>query len=387
MALANRDRPLAWARPGTAFMRPVHIGERELVFASHFFWPALAALPLLPSLYAALHGRRLPVGSRQWLIVIGVAAVFLAVVVVLFLFRESLVIDLERLSYTHRRGYWFIPMTRQGSVHEFQTVALDVPAAGRKGGTTWVASLQFMAPNRRITVANFSDGGKAYAFVEGLARRLDLPVLDRTGAEERTTSLSRIDAPLAPRAGLAPPRIDAPPAAGIRLAGDAPHRRITLPAMGVNLGVLFLAILPVLLIWLAMTRPPALDAVAAARAAHRHLRPHVAIDPWLWTTTLYSLAGLCVAYLVLLCAARWHIRERGDSIVATSRVLGINLRRRRFRKDEILAVELRPAPAGRAMLYDLHIRARRRLLIIGTTLREDSARWLEQAVLAMLEAR
>jgi hypothetical protein len=244
-----------------------------------------------------------------------------------------------------------------------------------------------MAPDKRITVANFSDGGKAYAFVEDLARRLDLPVLDRSGAEERTTSLSRLDAPLAPRAGLAPPRIDAPPAAGIRLTGDAPHRRITLPAMGVNLGVLFLAALPALLIWLAMTPPPALDAAAAAHAAHRHLRPHVAIDPWLWTMTLYTLAGLCLAYLVLLCAARWHIRERGDSIVATSRALGINLRRRKFRKDEVLAVELRPAPAGRAMLYDLQIRARRRLLIIGTTLREDGAKWLEQAVLAMLEAR
>ncbi|HKW53413.1 MAG TPA: hypothetical protein VJO12_06960, partial [Stellaceae bacterium] len=119
----------------------------------------------------------------------------------------------------------------------------------------------------------------------------------------------------------------------------------------------------------------------------RHLRPHVAIDPFLWTATLYTLAGLCVAYLVLLCAARWHIRERGDSIVATSRALGLSLRRRKFRKDEILAIELRPAPAGRTMLYDLQIRARRKLLIIGTTLGEDAAKWLEQSVLAMLEAR
>lgn len=386
MASAKRDRLPAWARPGSAFMRPLYIGEREMAFASHFFWPALAALPLLPSLYAALHGRRLPIGSRQWLVVIGVAAVFLAVVLLLFLLRESLAIDLERLSYAYRRGHWLSPTTRHGSLHEFQSVALDT-LAGRKSRTIWIASLQYMAPDKRITVANFSDGGKAYAFVEDLARRLDLPVLDRTGAEERTTSLSRIDAPLAPRAGLAPPPIDAPPAAGIRLTGDAPHRRITLPAMGVNLGVAVIAVLPALLIWLAMTPLPARDTAAAAHAAHRHLRPHVAIDPFLWRTTLYVLAGLCIAYLVLLCVARWHIRERGDSIVATSRALGINLRRRKFRKDEILAVELRPSPAGRAMLYDLQIRARRKLLVIGTTLREDSARWLEQSVLAMLEAR
>ncbi|HWG78668.1 MAG TPA: hypothetical protein VN681_02785 [Stellaceae bacterium] len=385
MASAKRDRLPAWARPGSAFMRPLYIGEREMAFASHFFWPALAALPLLPSLYAALHGRRLPVGSRQWLVVIGVAAVFLAVVLLLFLLRESLAIDLERLSYAYRRRHWLSPTTRHGSLHEFQSVALDT-LAGRKSGVIWIASLQYMAPDKRITVANFSDGGKAYAFVEDLARRLDLPVLDRTGAEERTTSLSRIDAPLAPRAGLAPPPIDAPPATGIRLTGDAPHRRITLPAMGVNLGVAVIAILPALLVWLAITPLPARQA-AAARAAHRHLRPHVAIDPFLWRTTLYVLAGLCVAYLVLLCVARWQIRERGDTIVATSRALGINLRRRRFRKDEILAVELRPSPAGRAMLYDLQIRARRKLLVIGTTLREDGARWLEQSVLAMLEAR
>jgi hypothetical protein len=387
MASAKRDRLPAWARPGSAFMRPLYIGEREMAFASHFFWPALAALPLLPPLYAALHGRRLPVGSTQWLAVIGVAAIFLAAVLLLFLFRESFGIDLELLRYTHRRGFWLSPTTRHGSLHEFQSVALDT-LAGRKSGTLWIASLQYMAPDKRITVANFSDGGKAYAFVEDLARRLDLPVLDRTGGEERTTSLTRLDAPLAPRAGLAPPRIDAPPGSGgIRLTGDAPHRRITLPAMGVNLGVLFLAILPALLIWLAMTPLPARQVAAAAHAAHRHLRPPVAIDPWLWTTTLYTLAGLCVAYLLLLSVARWHIRERGDSIVATSRALGINFRRRKFRKDEILAVELRPNPAGRTVLYDLQIRARRKLLIIGTLLGEDSARWLEQSVVAMLEAR
>ena len=386
MARAKRDRLPAWARPGTAFMRPLYLGEREMAFASHFFWPALAALPLLPPLYAALHGRRLPVGSREWLVVTALAGVFLAVVLLLFLFRESLGIDLELLRYTHRRGFWLSPTTRQGSLHEFQSVALDALAA-RKGGTIWIASLQYMAPDKRITVANFSDAGKAYGFVEDLARRLDLPVLDRSGMEERTTSLSRIDAPLAPRAGLAPPPIDAPPAAGIRLTGDAPHRRITLPAMGVNLGVALIAILPALLVWLAMTPLPARDAVAAAHAAHRHLRPHMVIDPVLWRGALYALAGLCVAYLVLLCAARWHIRERGDSIVATSRALGINFRRRKFRKDEILAVELRPSPAGRTMLYDLQIRARRKLLTIATTLGEDSAKWLEQSLLAMLEAR
>jgi hypothetical protein len=102
---------------------------------------------------------------------------------------------------------------------------------------------------------------------------------------------------------------------------------------------------------------------------------------------LYTLAGLCVAFLVLLSAARWQIRERGDSIVATSHALGIRLRRRKFRKDEIVAVEIKPAPAGRATFYDLQIRARRKLLIIGTTLREDSARWLEQSLLSMLTAR
>jgi hypothetical protein len=227
MASAKRDRLPAWARPGSAFMRPLYIGEREMAFASHFFWPALAALPLLPSLYAALHGRRLPVGALQWLVVIGVAAIFLAVVLLLFLFRERLAIDLERLSYAYRRGHWLSPMTRHGSLHEFQSVALDA-LARRKSSTIWIASLQYMAPDKRITVANFSDGGKAYAFVEDLARRLDLPVLDRTGAEERTTSLSRIDAPLAPRAGLAPPASGSP--ATRRIGASRCRRWASIPA-------------------------------------------------------------------------------------------------------------------------------------------------------------
>ncbi|HEX9491109.1 MAG TPA: hypothetical protein VF930_12535 [Stellaceae bacterium] len=389
-ASTDRDRPYAWARPGTAFMHPKLSGERVLAFSSHYLWPALVALPVLPSFYAAVHGKRLPFGSIEWFAVIGVGGVFLAVSLLLFLFRESLVLDLEGWIYTHRRGYWPHLTTQQGSLNEFQAVALDVPPARRKGGTIWVASLQFMAPNKRIAVANFSGGSKAYAYVDELARKLQLPVLDRTGEDERTTRLSQIDTPIVARTGLAPRRIDAPPIPRIRLSGDAPHRLITLPAPGVNLGVVFIAALPALLIWLGATALTEGDAPAAARAAHRHLRqqiPHATLSPWLWTTALFTLAALCVAFLVLLCAARWQIREHGDSIVVTSRALGIRLRRRRFRKDEIVAIELKPTPAGRAMLYDLQIRARRKLLLIGTTLGEDSAKWLEQALLSMLAAR
>jgi len=385
-AAADRDRPDAWARPGTAFMRPTWSGERALAFSSHYLWPALVALPVLPSFYAAFHGKRLPFGSIAWVLVVGVGGVFLAVSLLLFLYRESLVLDLAGWIYTHRRGYWPNLTTRQGSLNEFQAVALDVPPARRKGVATWVASLQFMAPDKRIAVANFSGGSKAYAYVDELAGKLHLPVLDRSGQDERTTRLSQIGAPLVARAALAPPRIDAPPTPRIKLSGDAPHRLIALPAQGVNLGVVVIAALPALLIWLGATA----GGDGAAAAARRHLRqqlPHAALSPQLWAATLFTLAGLCAAFLVLLCAARWQIRERGDSIVVTSRALGIRLRRRKFRKDEIVAIELRPTPAGRATLYDLQIRARRKLLTVGTTLREDSAQWLEQALLSMLAAR
>jgi len=386
---ADRDRPYAWARPGTAFMRPKLSGERVLAFSSHYLWPALVALPVLPSFYAAFHGKRLPFGSIEWFAIFGVGGVFVAVSLLLFLFRESLELDLEGWIYTHRRGYWPNLTTRQGSLNEFQAVALDVPPARRKGGTIWVASLQFMAPDKRIAVANFSGGSKAYAYVDELARKLHLPVLDRSGEDERTTRLSQIDTPIVARVGLASRRIDAPPTPRISLSGDAPHRLITLPASGVNLGVVLIAALPALLIWLGATAVTEGGAPAAARAAHRHLRqiPHAMLSPALWATALFTLAALCVAFLVLLCAARWQIRERGDSIVVTSRALGIRLRQRKFRKDEIVAIELKPTPAGRATLYDLQIRARRKLLIVGTTLGEDSAKWLEQALLSMLAAR
>jgi hypothetical protein len=381
-----RDRPFAWARPGTAFMRPTRRGEGDLAFSSHYLWPLLVALPVLPSFYAAFHGKRLPFGSIAWLLVIGVGGAFLAASLLLFLFRESLILDLERGTYTHCRGYWPNPATRHGSLHEFQSVALDVVPARRKGGPTWVAVLQFMAPDKRIAIANFSDASKAYDYVDRLARKLDLPVLDRSGEEERTISLSQIDKPVVARAGLAPSRIDAPPTQRIRLSGDAPHRLITLPALGINLGVVLIAALPALLIWLGATAAPESTAPAAARAVHRHLA-HATLSPALWTGALFTLAGLCVAFLILLCAARWQIRERGDSIVVTSQALGIRLRRRKFRKDQIVAVELRPTPAGRRTLYDLQIRARRKLLTVGTTLGEDSAKWLEQALLSMLAAR
>jgi hypothetical protein len=389
-ASTDRDQSFAWARPGTAFMHPKLSGERVLAFSSHYLWPALVALPVLPSFYAAFHGKRLPFGSIEWFAVIGVGGVFLAVSLLLFLFRESLILDLEGWIYTHRRGYWPHLATQQGSLNEFQAVALDVPAARRKGGTIWVASLQFLAPDKRIAVANFSAASKAYAYVDELARKLQLPVLDRSGEDERTTRLSQLDTPIVARVELASRRIDAPPDRRIRLSGDAPHRLITLPALGVNLGVVLIAVLPALLIWLGAKASMESGAPAGARAAHRHLSQHipqVALSPALWTTMLFTLAGLCVAFLVLLCVARWHIRERGDSIVVASRALGIRLRQRKFRKDEVVAIELKPTPAGRATLYDLQIRARRKLVLIGTTFGEDSAKWLEQALLSMLAAR
>ena len=389
MAAADRDQSFAWARPGTAFMHPKPTGERVLAFSSHYLWPALVLAPVLPSFYAAFHSKRLHAGSIEWLAVIGVGVVLLAVPLLLFLFRESLTLDLEGWTYTHRRGFWPNLATREGSLNEFQAVALDVPRARRNGGTIWVASLQFMAPDRRIAVANFSGAGNAYAYVDELARKLKLPVLDRSGADERTTRLSQIDAPIVARAGLASRRIDAPPNPRMRVTGDAPHRLITLPSLGINLGVIVIAVVPALLIWLGWTASMESAAPAAARAA-RHLRAHVApatLDPALWRGALFTLAALCVAFLVLLCTARWHIRERGDSIVVTSRALGIRLRRRKFRKDEIVDLELKPTPVGSATLYDLQIRARRKLLILGTTLREDSAKWLEQALLSMLAAR
>ena len=76
-------------------MRPTRSGERELAFSSHYLWPVLVALPVLPSFYAAFHGRRLHFGSVEWFLVIAVGAAFLAVSLLLFLFRESLVLDLE----------------------------------------------------------------------------------------------------------------------------------------------------------------------------------------------------------------------------------------------------------------------------------------------------
>src|SRR5260370_13811988 len=121
---ADRDRPYAWARPGTAFMRPKLPGERVLAFSSHYLWPALVAVPVLPSFYAAFHGKRLPVGSIEWFAVMVIGGGFLVVALLLFLYREALVIDRAKLTYIHRRGYWPRLPTRPGRLPHIQTIPL-----------------------------------------------------------------------------------------------------------------------------------------------------------------------------------------------------------------------------------------------------------------------
>src|SRR5260370_41397513 len=114
---ADRDRPYAWARPGTAFMRPKLPGERVLAFSSHYLWPALVALPVLPSFYAALHGKRLPFGSIEWVLVIGLGGAFLAAPLLLLLFPERPGPHLAGSLSQHCRRHWPHPTTAPGSPH------------------------------------------------------------------------------------------------------------------------------------------------------------------------------------------------------------------------------------------------------------------------------
>ncbi|HEX7967118.1 MAG TPA: hypothetical protein VF502_02775 [Stellaceae bacterium] len=387
---AGRDRDRGRASRGTGFMHPTAHDEQELWFSTSYLWPFLLLLPAVVCYYAALTRYRLPFLSTQWLFVLAIGTVFLVAAAFFLLFRESLVLNLANHSYAHRRGYWPNPTTREGPLNEFQAVALDPRPARGKEAPSWVVSLQFLDPARRIGIASFSGGAKnAYAFANELALKLHLPVLDRSGGEDQTTAWSEIDTPLVARPRLAPSSLTAPPSGEIRLSGHAPDRLIELPPIGINLGVVFLAALPAIMIWLGYVALTQSNGRPMVQAVHRQLHQqvqHPVLSPWAWAIAMFALAGLCIACLLFLCVARWQIRETADSIVVTSRAFGLRLRRRAFRKNEIVAIELKPTPAGRSVLYDVQIRSSGKLLTLGTTLTQDGAKWLEQAMLSMLVA-
>jgi hypothetical protein len=177
----------------------------------------------------------------------GLLGLHAAVGLLLITVRDDLRLDLVSRRYVRRNGFWLAARVMEGSVDEIDAVLLDREEHARSDSSrhdlVWVVRLPL--PPQNIQVSVFASRGEAdaYARAEALAKKLNIPLRDRTDQTERVIAPAHLDEPLVDRlARSTPGTVPAgggpvgPPPAGSRIAYDPvpSRRRIVLPASGVG---------------------------------------------------------------------------------------------------------------------------------------------------------
>jgi len=360
---------LTGRRPGVrkAAMRIARTGDDGVTFALWPWWPAFALFWLLPVI-AALAGAKTPAQSTFLALAAGVAAL---IALFLLLRRETLTLDLLDRSYRYCRGLWPKLETKEGALSEFKSLALDVLVEpGSKGGeiVTWIVSLR-LADDATIPIMNAGSEAFAYRHLADLAKRLNLPVLDRTGPTERLIAPSDIDRPLADQERSAPLAAsrhfpDPPAGSAITVSGEAPERTIILPRSGYRFHYLMAALMPLFpALWTRTLTKPAFS------------------FPFLIASGVFALIGVIAAF------THREIAETAEDVTVGTWLLGVPLLRRRYAKRDITASEIKPVPTRGTPLSELQLRTAAAVLNIRSArLSMNELAWLAAALRAMLAA-
>ena len=348
-------------------MRITHAGDDGVTFALWPWWPAFALVWVLP-IIAALAGAKTPGQSIFLALAAGVAVL---IALFLSLRRETLTLDLLARSYRYCRGPWPKLETKEGALSDFKSLALDVLVEpGSKGGeiVTWIISLR-LADDAAIQIMNAGSETFAYRHLADLAKRLNLPVVDRTGPTERVIAPADIDRPLADQGRSAPlpaSRLfpDLPAGSAIAVSGEAPQRTITLPRSGYRFHYLVAALMPLLPAWWTRTlTKPAFS------------------FPFIVASGLFALVGIVAAL------THREIDETAEDVTVGTWLFRVPLLRRRYAKREITAIEIKPVPTRGSFRSELQLRTAAAVLDIRSErLSADELGWLAAAVRAMVAA-
>ncbi|HUH83519.1 MAG TPA: hypothetical protein VLX85_02855, partial [Stellaceae bacterium] len=356
-------------RPGVrkAAMRVARAGADGLTFALWPWWPAFSLFWLRP-ITGALAGAKTPAQSIFLALAAGIA-VFIALF--LSLRRETLTLDLLDGSYRYRRGLWPKLETKEGALSEFKSLALDVLVEpGSKGAeiVTWIISLH-LADDATIALTNDGSETLAYRHLADFAKRLNLPVLDRTGPTERVIAPADIDRPLADQersAPLATSRLfpDPPAGSAIIVSGEAPQRTIILPRSGYRLHYLMAALMPLFPPWWTRTLT----------------KPGFSL-PFMIASGLFALIGVVTAL------THREIAETADDVTVGRWLFRMPLLRRRYAKREITAIDIKPVPTRGTPRSELQLRTAATVFDIRSVrLSADALAWLAAALRAMVAA-
>lgn len=371
-------------------LKRVRETEREIRVTGRWGLASVATFALAGVGLAA--GCTIEFSVWRWLFLGGSGLVF-ALGVMAIRWREDLALDLASRTYRWRRGYLPRLTTRTGSFEDLDAVVLAIdllPGDGqRQPIPNWVVSLTFKGAAERMELTRFQREAPGYARARELARKLGLPLTDETSGRAVTTATGALDRPLAaaPRAKedarIAPP----PVASRITISGDTPARRIVLPPIGPNVGLLVIAPFPAILI-----------AMAVAGVRHDVTRMH-AVQP-----ATVALAAICIAVAVLIVGgailgslARERVVEGPTAITFDRQAAGFTYGVVSFGKAEIEEVDVRPVPRGAGAVQvgtsrirptatareELFVRAGARVLRRGGALSRADLDWLRAAVVSM----
>jgi len=263
--------------------------------------------------------------------------------------RYELTFDLLSRTYSRRKGFWPNPKQDQGSFQDIESVTLNVDyrSSSSKSSSVranWQIGLKLRTDANPIRMAEEISEEKAYRRFESLAKKLRIPAVDRTGAQEKVLAWDELDSSFASRKqalqeGFASSReIPSLPAGSrVEFSSEPGARTIRLPGLGFNSGSVFFFLFGMVFFsfaaffgWAKWTR-----AVPVHESS-----PTVG---WV-VVAVFSFIGLGIAGLGIFAgAARDCVREEPGALIFAQQVFGRECLVHRLEKREVEDVSIKEA--------------------------------------------
>lgn len=298
------------------------------------------------------------------------------------LWRYELRLDLISRTYSGRRGFWPNPKPLRGSLDDLEGVVLSsrVDRNNKSTTTVWSVGLQFRNWDKPVAIKESANEPAAYQALEQYAKKLRVPAIDRTGAEERAVSWADVDTPLAQLPDhpiLIPPL---PTGSAIEFTPAPGRRSILIPAYGFSLQAAFLVLFGSVFgsfggffLWALLFN-----------------RAHVqgSITAGFIVSSVFTLIGLLVvsAGIAGMRGKQW-IEEEGADLVYSLLLFNRRVRPQRIPKKEVEEVSVKPMPERKDQ-QQLVIRSDRRIMHISDRrFSSQELAWLKVAVSAIVSGR
>ncbi len=377
--------------------------ESEIYLAHHPLGGVVFAV--IGGVFAAIGYMAIADGVGKWVFT-GMGLVFVAIGIGGALWRYELRLDLNARRYTRRKGFWPSPTLTEGGLEEIEGVVLVTEERRSKNHsyTVWVVKLPFRGEEEPLSVGEERGEAEGYQRAESLAKRLRMPLLDRTEMPERVTPWDKLDETVADRAaakskgwGL-PTSVSGPPAGSQIHFDETPGRRtILLPPMGINVLSVFLG-----LFGLAFAAGGGFFLYAKLSGMPVNENPEGAV--WVIAPVFLSIGLGVVTIAAATARGRALVREDGDTLAIGWRALGRDWGLKRFAKREIEQIEVRVAAEatsrGRGRLriggasvalgsapstpgQEVMVRSDQAVARLGKNLTDEERQWLRDALVGM----